>query len=258
MPRLNYQRYAIAFVVSLFLLLILNACTTEVVGGSGNKTNMAQASSLNVQLGNNYLRQGNRSRAKQKFLLAVQQAATPQSYGALAYFYEQTSELNNAESYYKKAISEDAKAGAAHNNYGAFLCRQKRYPEAESEFMLAVQDKNYLNDAGAYENAGLCALLIPNNDKAVTYFKNSIAQNPNMSVSILELAKLTAGQNQLAQAFNYMQQYIKTQNATAAGLLYGAKLAKQAGRPSSVQEFGFMLKTNFAGSAEYQQYLRMK
>lgn len=241
----------------VLLMSALAACTTETVSDDGAGKNIKQASSINVQLGLQYLNQGSISRAKQKLLLAVRQNASAQSYGAIAYFYERTSEIDNAQQFYLKAISEAPEAGAGHNNYGAFLCRQGQYQQAEQQFQQAVADPNYLNDAGAYENAGLCALLIPDQAKAVSYFKQALKQNPRRAVALAQLAQIAFQNKQYVQANNYLQRYIKTNNLSPATLLLGVRVAKHLKRSMLMREYGFLLKQRFPDSKEYKQYLRM-
>jgi type IV pilus assembly protein PilF len=181
----NKLRYGFLAVMLVFLAACTHQVATETVS-----SNMAAASKINVQLGIAYLKEGDNLRAKEKLLLAVSQDKTPQSYGALAYYYEKTGDITSASQNYQAAIVLNPVAGAGHNNYGAFLCRQGEYQQADEQFMLAVNDKNYINTAGAYENAGLCALLIPDKAKAKQYFEIALQQNPELSVARNELATL--------------------------------------------------------------------
>lgn len=241
------------------ILLALSACTTENIDeqtGAPTK-NLDQASEINVQLGLQYLNQGNTARAKQKLLQAIKQNPTSTAYGALGYFYETTGDQKQAEQYYLKAISLNPTAGAGHNNYGTFLCRQGRYQQAEQQFKLAVSDKNYLKDASAYENAGLCALLVPNRQKARQYFLKAVQQNPRMSTSLAELAKLSYRQRNYVQANNYMQQYVKSGSVAPDTLLLGVKIALKLKRTPLAKEYGFLLQTNYSNSSQYKQYLNL-
>ncbi len=76
------------------------------------------------------------------------------------FFYGKTGDLPKAREYYSKALTYSGHAGAQLNNYGAFLCRQGQYAEAEQYFLKATKDLKYDHTAGAYENAGLCALIV--------------------------------------------------------------------------------------------------
>lgn len=244
--------------IKLLVLLLglswLVGCTTEKLNES---TDLSEASSINVQLGLRYLHAGNTSRAKQKLLQAVKQKPSPQSYGAMAYFYEKTHENTVAQKYYIKAIAQDSVAGAGHNNYGAFLCRTGKYAQAEQQFELAVADVNYTNDGSVYENAGLCALLIPDQDKAKHYFIKATQQNPRLSTALGELAQISYQQKQYNVANQYLQRYIKSTSVSPQYLLLGVKVAQQLKQPRLAKEYGFLLKSQFPKSKQYKQYLQM-
>jgi type IV pilus assembly protein PilF len=174
----------------LFLLAFifcLSSCQTEKPPTAINP----KASSYNMQLGLAYLKQGNRQRAKQKLLTALEQNPnSPYTNEALGYYFEQTKELNQAEFYYNKALQLTPNSGAILNNYGSFLCHQKRYTEANVYFLKAAQDPHYLNTALAYENAGICALAAKKPQTAKKYFEIALEQDPSLKKSSKELVKL--------------------------------------------------------------------
>ena len=118
-----------------------------------------KAARINVELGLNYLKQGQIARAKAKFTRAKKLAPhLPEVHYSVAYFQEQVGEIMEAEKSYQKAISLRPKGGNEHNNYGVFLCRQQQFKKAEKEFLKAIEDQTYPNTAEALENAGLCVL----------------------------------------------------------------------------------------------------
>lgn len=158
-----------------------SATTTSSPLSSPSAQQLNRAAEINIKLGLYYLQQQNFQQAKTKLLLALNQS--PQNflaYDAFAYFLEMTGETGkiiSAEKFYKQAIhlalkdgsnaaektrsvrdiggGEAGSVGAAYNNYGTFLYRQKRCAEALAQFKTAIAIPNYLNSNAAYENAGL-------------------------------------------------------------------------------------------------------
>ncbi|WP_058499211.1 type IV pilus biogenesis/stability protein PilW [Legionella gratiana] len=190
--------------------LLMQACTHNEESGKQNlkKPDLSKAASYNVQLGLGYLKQGDRPRAKKKLLTALEQEPTsPDVNSALAYYFEQTKELDQAEKYYLKAISLTGSGGAQLNNYGAFLCRQGDYKKAEKYFLKAVNDLQYIHTAGAYENAGLCALSVLNEERAMFYFAKALNQDPSRKVSLYELLKLEIKAGRDKDAFALVQNH---------------------------------------------------
>lgn len=116
-----------------------------------------QAARINLRLAMIYLDRQDVLHAKQKIILAQQQAPSDPVVGyTTAYFYEYVGNRAMADSWYLRTLKLAPGDGATHNNYGAFLCRQKRYHEAVDHFLMAAYDPNYLNDAAAFHNAALC------------------------------------------------------------------------------------------------------
>ena len=173
-----------------------------------NQPDLSKAAAFNMQLGLGYLKQGDRPRAKTKLLTALeQQPDSADINAAMAYYLEKTSELEEAKKYYLKAISLSSNSGAQLNNYGAFLCRQGDYKKAEFYFLKAVKDLRYVHTAGAYENAGLCVLAIPDVEKAKLYFNKALGQDPSKKESLYELVKLESKDGHDEKAFELLQQH---------------------------------------------------
>jgi type IV pilus assembly protein PilF len=151
----------------LFSLLLLG-CSS--VPATQPTTGPAAAATVNTKLALAYLANGDVERAKQKILLAQQQAPNnPVIWGATGYFEERTGDAVAARAAYQHALQLAPKSGEAHNNYGAFLCRQSEYRAAVDQFLIAVADPQYLQVAAAYQNAAKCAAKIPDSVLADKY-----------------------------------------------------------------------------------------
>lgn len=168
----------------MFFSFILNGCLNTSYTESSSHPDKAKAAYYNTELGLAYLAKGNLVRAKQKLLLA--ESFDPKSAdvnAALAYFFEKVQDPDDAKKYYQQALRYAPDEGAQLNNYGAFLCRQGQYREAEQYFLRAVKDIHYLHTASAYENAALCAKISHDNVKATYYFKRALMHEPNRQTS---------------------------------------------------------------------------
>lgn len=198
-------------IIMLAMLLFLQSCQID---SSSREEHLKaakkqkEAAMLNTQLGLGYLKQGDRTRAKKKLLLAVKQDPdSAEVYAAMAYFFERSGDLNHAENYYKLSMAKGHNGGAQLNNFGVFLCRQGKYKEAEPYFIKAVNDTNYINTAAAYENAGLCALEAKELKKARDYFKMALEQDPSRSASFIEMVKIERKLGDNQQALNDLLKY---------------------------------------------------
>lgn len=175
----------------LFLFFGLVGCVTENASTENNEKNKAKTAEINVRLGMAYLEQHDYQRSKRKLLLAQQEAPKlPEVWYAMAYFLESTGNKQEAKAYYLKALNLAPKRGDVNNNYGTYLCRMGEYQDAIKRFIIASQDTDYLDPSSAYENAGLCALKIPDDKLAKHYFQLALEQDSTLPVSRGELAKL--------------------------------------------------------------------
>jgi len=189
-------------------MTFLQACQHTNDEANEKKKHRSEAAGYNVQLGLGYLNQGNIPRAKRKLLLALEQAPnSPDANAAMAYFMEKTGTPEIAKTYYKKAMSAAPGRGTQLNNYGTFLCRQGSYAEAEVYFLKAVDDPQYEHTAGAYENAGLCALAIPNVKKAEQFFSKALKHDPSRKQSLAELVQLEMKDSHFNEALVNLQKY---------------------------------------------------
>ena len=230
--------------VSIFGLLLLQSCQNRAIEERAvGKVKLEEAASYNAQLGLAYLKQEDRARAKQKLLLALSEAPNaPFANAAMAYFYETTGEFDRARVYYRNALAIAPKRGAPLNNYGAFLCRQGHYRQAERYFLMAANDREYVHTALAYENAGLCALGIPDNRKAATYFQKALKQDPSRKPSLYELVEITIKQGQPMEALTYLQTYSFLTLHDRSLLALAENVAIKAGKPKLADEYRLCLQ----------------
>lgn len=225
-------------ILALIGLLLLQSCqhnnedvASTVAAAAGKTAKLGDAAAYNTQLGLAYLNQGDMPRAKRKLLLALSQAPTsPGANASMAYFMEKTGQMDQAQSYYKKAMAAAPGAGAQFNNYGAFLCRRGQYNQAEEYFLKSVRDIKYEHTAGAYENAGLCALAIPDGAKAAKYFSKALEQDPTREQSLYELVNIEMKQEHLNEALAYVQKYPGLINNSRPLLTLAVDVARKAGK----------------------------
>lgn len=165
----------------LILTIFILGCTSQQFLASQNAS-----ANFNLQLAMLYLQQSNVTMAKSKLLLAQQQMPNSAALmDAFGYFYETTGEADFANHYYEQAIKLAPHSGATQNNFGTFLCRQKKYDQAIQHFILAANDPNYLHTAQAYENASRCALRIPNRQLAEYFLQKArVHLKPNTTSAI--------------------------------------------------------------------------
>lgn len=221
-----------------------------------SKPDFQKAAMLNIEMGQAYLAQGQLSRAKQKFVHALElQPKMPEAHSAIAYFYETVGDVDEAAKHHAQAINFGNGKGRFYNNYGTYLCRQKRFKEADRAFNNALKDKQYIKTAEVYENAGICALQQPDEDKAYQYLKTAIKNDPRRALASLELADLELQKNNLQAALFYLNLFKQNNQPTPRYLWIGIQTYKRLNKKDELASAALQLKSLYPQSDEYKQYL---
>lgn len=133
---------------------IFSACVSQ----SASSLNHQAAAKARVELALSYLQQNNPQLAKINLDKALQHDKNYYLvHSALAHYYQQQGEIENAHREYEIAANLNHKQGDVHNNFGTFLCSQKKFEQAQQQFELALNSPNYYHQADTFENIVLCA-----------------------------------------------------------------------------------------------------
>jgi len=244
--------------------LSITGCSKLVVTTPEGQPQMTQherniaSSKINTELGIAYMQRKDYPVAKQKLLLAQQQ--NPQSLttlDALAYYSEITGNAQKAGAFYLKAIRVSPNSGKALNNYGAFLCSNGYYKQAEQYLTKAANEPTYIDTAAAFENAGLCALKMPNNRAAEYYFKRALQQDPTRPTSYYELANIYFNQGKYKLAKKEIDGYSSVGNPNPQALWLAIRIANKMQDTDTALKEAAVLKKKFPKSAEYKLYQKM-
>ena len=254
-------------VLAVCSVVLFSACTTT---GGVEDERLKQAAQYNVQLGINYLQKGNLPQASAKLEKALEQdPSSAQAHNAYAILQERLGQLDLAGQHYKRAVRLDPEYSEAHNNYGRFLCSQGDLSAADREFMRAVENPLYSNPEGAYTNAGVCALRMPDVVKAEDYFRKALAKNPDYLPALYEMALITFEQKNYLQTRAFLQRYDAVR-AQIVGEDAGARKfhpqmlwlcvqsEMQLGNRSAATVCALRLKNYFPESRETAQLLEME
>lgn len=242
--------------LTLALLTLVTGCSMLATSDNndGNDGKKIQAADANIQLGMNFLKEGNVLAAKQKLLNAMRVAPLyPPAWYTMAYYLEVTGQSALADRYYLKAIALSPKSGDSQNNYGTFLCHSGKMKESLRYFIAATDDPNYVESGGAYENAGLCALLIPDSHLAKTYFTKAILRDPNRTRSLSQLASIEYQQKNFSAAKYHLQLYFLKGKLTPETLLLAVKISQQLDGQQAAQVYATQLKRQFPHSPEARE-----
>ncbi|MCK4710009.1 MAG: type IV pilus biogenesis/stability protein PilW [Gammaproteobacteria bacterium] len=249
--------YRINLLLVLPLIFQLTSCVT--VKGS-NETDFKKASNINVQLGIGYYHRGNIELANAKLVKALKQnPESSQAHHAYPVLQNHFLDAEKAELHFNKAIELDENNSEAFNNFGAFLCSDKRFKEADKMFMQAVKNPLYRSPEVAFTSAAVCTLKEGafQRPKAKEYLTRALAIGNNFRPALINMAEITFAEKDNQLTSLYLKRYHLTGAESARSLWVSIQNEMDLNNNSKVNELVKKLEMNFANSKEHKQWLAL-
>ncbi len=243
----------------IFLTLLLSACITSTSGPARKPASDLDAARANTSLGLNYMRQGNYELALEKLRRAVDQGPElAEAHSAIALVYGRLGESLDADRHYRRALQLSPADPDVQNNYGVFLCGQKRYVEAEKFFIKAAENQRYRTPEAAWTNAGVCVRNVPAPEKAENYFRQALSRNPSFPDALWQMADLSFERGHQLQARAFLERRLEAAKASPDALWLGVRLEQSLGHADVAQEYAQRLKTEFPISLQTRYLLELE
>lgn len=208
--------------------------------------NEADALHYNLQLGYGYLENGQYRVALEKFERALElDRQSSEAYLGMAETYARLAQYEKADVNYRRAIALAKSAGAAHNNYGAFLCAQGKLRAAESEFLAAIADPAYSTPAFAYTNAAVCLRKLPDLSKARAYLDQATRVDPRFAPAWFELSSLAMEQGRTAMARDHLERYHQLAAPNRESLKLAYRIESALGNTETASRLAAQLKKDY-------------
>jgi len=242
MRRLRLVPYAI-------VVLVVTACA----GGPPPDANSApeDPAEANARLGLAYMERGEYDVAVTKLKKAIEiNPDLAQAHHYLAEAYQHLGNVELADKQFRRAISLSGSNPALQNNYGIFLCRQGRFKDALRHFARAYDDNDYTRQDESYENAGLCALRIPDTARAERFFRHALKIDPRRTEALNQMAQLEYNRGQYLKARAFLQRLFDLGKSSPQNLMLGIKVESKLGDRQAVDRYAARLKKQFPHSPE--------
>jgi len=205
----------------------------------------------NVNLGIAYMQHGEYSKALSRLNKAKD--ADPDYYAvynALGLLYQKLTDMEQAETNYKHAISLNPSDSQSLNNYGFFLCQNNRFEEAEQSFLKAADNPLYKTPEIAITNAGTCAFNKDRPDLAEKYFRAALKKNSNVAPALIQMAELSYNNDQYLDARGYLQRYIEISGHNPKSLWLGIRIEREMGDEDVIASYTLLLRNKFPDTEE--------
>ncbi|MCG8534134.1 MAG: type IV pilus biogenesis/stability protein PilW [Pseudomonadales bacterium] len=239
----------------VILAISLTGCVTETNDPLAQNRDPEKAARTYVEAGIRYLQKRQMADAhrtlKRAYDIAPDDPAVNNAYGL---FYNMEGEPEQAEKYFKAALSSDPDFSQARNNYAAYLFEHGRFEEAVDQLERVTKDYRYQRRFTAFENLGVCYLKLGETEKAKSAFNRALQLNPQMPVSVLEMAEISMEEGNNQMAGRYLKHYESFAQPSPRQLWLGIQLQRVLGDKDKLASYELALKNLFPGSKEYKAY----
>jgi type IV pilus assembly protein PilF len=227
---------------------ILAGCVTR-TSKPLHMANQKEAAADNVQLGIQYMNQGDLNLAKTKLDRALEEDPNNANvHSARAMLFERMNQQGKADEEFRAALRLAPHDPDVINNYAVYLCQNGRTDEGVKRFLEAAHNPLYRTPQAAYTNAGVCLRAAKRDDEARVDFDAAIQLRPNDAEAAFQLATLDFDHAQLAAARSRIDGYIGTYVETPDLLLLGVRVARAQGDVVAAQRYARRLQLDYPGS----------
>lgn len=242
----------------LFSLLPLTACVSDSKKDKKDEQEIQRdpaAASINADLGMGYMRQGDHKMAMEKLLKALAyDPELPKAHYYIAELYKRLGDMEMAKHHYEEAYRLDPKNPTLHNNYGTFLCSIGDYKRADYFLQLAINNKLYEGHLRALENAGVCAYLAKDLNKAEEYLRMALEINPKLPIALYQMTVVQFEQKDYLRARAYLQRFEEIGQLNAEALWMAIRIEYYLGDKEAMQHYVKLLGTQFPASEQWRKY----
>lgn len=212
------------------------------------------ASRINVQLGINYLRQGDLQTAQQKLERAVKEDPdNPAAHSAMGLLDERLGKAKDAEREYRRALSLSHGGPAEANGYGVFLCSHGRADEGVRYLEEAAANPLYNTPWAAYTNAGICLQGVHRDADAMTQYERALQSNPGFAEAALHSADLDFSNHRYTESRLRIDLFLLSHRPTPDLLLLGWRVSSAQKDPVGQSRYGGRLAKEFPDSSQARE-----
>jgi type IV pilus assembly protein PilF len=161
-----------------------------------------------------------------------------------------------AEESFRRAISLSPRDANSHHNLGWLLCREKRYPEAQAAFDVAMASPTYSGRAKTLMAQGICQARAGKTPEAEQSLARSYELDPGNPITGYTLATLLYRRGENTRAQFYIRRINNSELANAESLWLGIKVERRMNDMVALRQLGEQLRKRFGGTPEAAKYER--
>jgi type IV pilus assembly protein PilF len=156
-----------------------------------------------------------------------------------------------AETSFRKALQVNPKDGDAMNNYGWFLCQQRRYSEADAQFVAALAQPAYRDTVRTLLAEGVCQARNMKSEDAERTLMRAYEIDPANPTTAFNLSEVLYRRGDYERALFYINRVNDHDELISAQTLWlAAKIETRLGHSLQVQILGSKLRNRYPQAPE--------
>ena len=167
--------------------------------------------------------------------------------------YQRQGFSQQAREYFSKAIQLDPNDPAIRNNFGNYLCAERKFGAAEENFLIAANSPGNAQPDTALTNAGLCALRANDSNRAKDFFSKAVQVNSAQTIALYQLALMSQRNADAVTASGFLQHYLTHKSHSAKTLLLASKIESDLSNNDGYRNLLQQLVRDFPDSPEATQ-----
>jgi type IV pilus assembly protein PilF len=255
---------AAAWALCLAAAALLAACATPAPNGpdasgesrdhvtASDETESARRARVRMELAAAYFGRGQMTTALDEVKLAI--AANPRlasAFNLRGLIYASLGDHRLAEESFRHALQLDARDADAMQNFGWYLCQQKRYDEADTLFRRALAIPQYRDSQRTLLTQGVCQARAGQWLQAEGTLTRSYELDPSNPAVAVNLAEVLYQRGEYERARFHIRRVNATANAPGAQTLWlAARIEHRLGNRQGAQDLGTQLRNRFPESPE--------
>ena len=205
-----------------------------------------------MELAAAYFGRGQMTTALDQIKLSIQ--ADPTSAAAFnlrGLIYANLGDQPLAEESFRRALQIDPHDADSMQNFGWYLCRQKRYADADPLFRQALAVANYRNAPRTLLAQGVCRANAGQLAGAEDSLSRSYELDPGNPETAVDLSEVLYRRGDFERARFFVRRVNSLPDVSNAHTLWlAARIENRLGNRQGVQEFGTQLRNRFPDSRE--------
>jgi type IV pilus assembly protein PilF len=156
-----------------------------------------------------------------------------------------------AEESFRRALQINPRDTYTMQNFGWYLCQQKRYPEANQQFDQLLAVPNYRDGARTLLTQGVCHAFAGKLPDAERTLLLSYEMDPGNPATAVNLSEVLYRRGDLDRARSFIRRVnLRADVASAQTLWLAARIENRLGDQDALDDVGRQLRTRFPASRE--------